>query len=67
MRYMSGEGVILGHLQKFNGATPVQSCMNPELYQKLNFMVFQFVISNLSATTAKNCAVNIHQLSLKKS
>ena len=28
-------------------------------------MVFQFVISNLSATTAKNCAVNKHQLSYK--
>ena len=35
--------------------------MNPELYQKLDFMVFRFVNSNLSATTAKNCAVNKHQ------
>ena len=62
MCYMSGEGVLLGRLRKFNGATPVESCMNNELYQKLNFMVSQFVISNLSATTAKNCAVNEHQL-----
>ena len=33
MRYMSGEGVLYSAVwKKINGATPVQSCMNPELY-----------------------------------
>ena len=54
------EGVLYSvvRLQKFNGATLQFTVLNPELYQKLDFMVFQLVIGNLSATTVNNfCTV----------
>ena len=54
------EGVLYSvvRLQKFSGASLQFTVLNPKLYQKLNFMVFQFIIANLSTTNAKNRAVN---------
>ena len=53
------EGVLYSVVlqQKFNGAIYQFTVLNPELYQKLDFMVFQLIIANLSATTAKNSTV----------
>ena len=53
------EGVLYSVVlqQKFNGATHQFTVLNPELYEKLDFMVFQLIIANLSATTAKNSTV----------
>ena len=63
-KYHRKKQSFLGKVQR--SLAYLQSCMNPKLYQKLDCMVFRFVISNLSATTAKNCAENKHQLRLKK-
>ena len=50
-------------LQKCSGATLHFTVLNPELYQKLDFMVFQLITANLSTTSMKNRAVNKHQVS----
>ena len=59
------EGVFYSavRLQKFSGATLQFTFLNPELHQQLDFMVFQFIIANLSTTSMKNRAVNKHQVS----
>ena len=49
-------------LQKCSGATLQFTDLNPELYQKLDFMVCQLIIAQfISRTTAKNWTVNKYQ------